>query len=103
MAIERMQRLSQALGASEFDAVALIPGPNLTYVTGLSFHLMERPVVFLLAPDRKPLFVLPELEKGKVDSSEFDADVFPYGEDQATWTRAFAGAAEAFGLDGMRL
>lgn len=103
MAKERMQRLSEALKASEFDALAFIPGPNLAYLTGLSFHLLERPVVLLLAPNRKPLFILPELEKAKVESSELDADVFPYSEDHDTWTKAFAGGAKSFGLDGMRL
>jgi len=99
----RMQRMSQSLKDSDFDALALIPGPNLTYLTGLSFHLFERPVVVLLAPERKPLFILPELEKSKAESGELDADIFPYGEDHATWTEAFAGGAKAFGLDEMKV
>ncbi len=103
MANERMQRLTESLRASDFDALALIPGPNLSYLTGLSFHLMERPVVVLLAPDRKPVFILPELEKAKAETSDMDADIFPYGEDQASWTEAFAGGAKHFGLDAMSL
>jgi Xaa-Pro dipeptidase len=101
VANERIDRLLDTLRGSQFDALALIPGPNLTYLTGLSFHLMERPVMVLLAPDHKPVFILPELEKAKAESSGLEADIFPYGEDQASWTQAFAGGAHAFGLDGM--
>lgn len=100
MTNERLQRLEEILRASTFDALGLIPGPNLTYLTGLSFHLMERPVVMLIAPDRRPLFILPELEKAKVELSEIDADLFPYSEDLTSWADAFSGGAEAFGLDG---
>ncbi len=103
MVKERMQRLSESLSHSNFDALALIPGSNLTYLTGLSFHLLERPVVVLLAPDRKPVFILPELEKAKAETSELDADIYPYNEDQSTWAKAFAGAATAFGLDHMHV
>lgn len=101
MVNERMQRLSQSLRDSDFDALALIPGPNLTYLTGLSFHLFERPIVALLSADRKPLFILPELEKSKAETGDLDAEIFPYGEDYATWTKAFAGGAKAFGLGDM--
>jgi Xaa-Pro dipeptidase len=34
--------------ANHLDCVALNPGPSLRYLTGLSFHLMERPVVVLV-------------------------------------------------------
>ncbi len=44
---------------------ALIPGPNMVYVTGLNFHLLERPVILMLAPGQTPHFILPELERGQ--------------------------------------
>jgi Xaa-Pro dipeptidase len=100
---ERIERLMETLTASPFDALALIPGPNLDYLTGISFHLLERPVVVLLSADHKPVFILPELEKAKAETSGLDADIFAYGEDQATWERAFAEGAEAFALAGMRV
>ena len=40
---QRLQRLQDALSAASLEAVALIAGPNLFYLTGLSFHLSERP------------------------------------------------------------
>jgi Xaa-Pro dipeptidase len=39
-----LERLAASLRTSDLDAVILNPGPTLTYLTGLHFHLMERPV-----------------------------------------------------------
>jgi Xaa-Pro dipeptidase len=41
----RLSTLQSLIASSASDFVALLPGPNLRYLTGLSFHLMERPVV----------------------------------------------------------
>ena len=62
----RFEKLNASLQTSDLDAVILNPGPTLTYLTGLHFHLMERPVVFLFAKDQDPAIVLPELELQKV-------------------------------------
>jgi Xaa-Pro dipeptidase len=50
MDASRLEKLMVALRQAGLDAVALTPGPTLTYLTGLHFHLMERPVVLLVAP-----------------------------------------------------
>ena len=49
----RFTRLFEQMRAHHLDAVALNPGPTLTYLTGLGFHLMERPTLLLAAlPDK---------------------------------------------------
>ncbi len=85
------------------EAVALNPGPSLTYLTGLHFHTSERPVVLLFAPGKRPALVLPELETRKVDAPLFELEVFPYGENPLDWVKAFTGAAHAVGLPGARV
>ena len=80
------------------DAIALNAGPSLFYLTGLSFHLMERPVVGLFAPDEAPRLVLPELEQSKAEGT--DLILFPYGEDEASRTEAFSQAAQSMHLAG---
>ena len=45
MTQSRLDKLNASLRTSELDAVILNPGPTLTHLTGLQFHLMERPVV----------------------------------------------------------
>ena len=47
------------------EALAIVPGPNLEYITGSEFHLSERPVVFFVSKD-SATFILPELESPKI-------------------------------------
>ena len=95
----RLEKLYTALQASQLDALALNPGPTLTYLSGLSFHLMERPVVMLFAPGKDPALVLPELEMLKVDELPYPAQAFPYSEDPSSWDAAFGSALQTLGLD----
>ena len=95
---ERWSNLYDLLDVQKVAAAAVIPGPNLAYLTGLRFHLMERPVVALFARGRPPHLVLPELEQDKARTSGLDLALFPYGEDEASRRAAFQEAAQAFGL-----
>jgi Xaa-Pro dipeptidase len=99
----RFDKLNASLRASDLDAVILNPGPTLTHLTGLQFHLMERPVVLLFAKDQDPAIVLPELELQKVASLPYKLQVFPYSENPSAWDGAFRQAAQALGLDGKRI
>jgi Xaa-Pro dipeptidase len=76
----------------------LNPGPSLAYLTGLHFHLMERPVVLFVAAGQPPAIVLPELEKIKLEALPFEVKGFPYGEDPSTWGAVFAQAMGSLGL-----
>lgn len=82
MVADRWQRLGQALRSAGLDALALNPGPSLYYLTGLSFHLMERPVVGLFTPEQIPCLVLPELEREKAASVGLDLHLETYGEEE---------------------
>jgi Xaa-Pro dipeptidase len=99
----RFDRLNASLGTSGLDAVILNPGPSLTHLTGLHFHLMERPVVLLFAKDQEPAIVLPELELQKVASLPYKLQVFAYPENPSEWNNAFRKAVQALGLDGKRI
>jgi Xaa-Pro dipeptidase len=94
----RLEKLHSALSGSGLDAVALNPGPTLAYLTGLSFHLMERPVLMLFAPGKDPALVLPGLELPKVEQLPYPAQAFPYAEDPSSWGAAFEQALRALGL-----
>jgi Xaa-Pro dipeptidase len=103
MTESRFDKLNASLQTSDLDAVILNPGPTLTHLTGLRFHLMERPVVLLLATDQIPAIVLPELELRKVATLPYELHVFPYSEDPSEWGNAFRQATQALGLDGKRI
>ncbi|MBI5964439.1 MAG: aminopeptidase P family protein [Chloroflexi bacterium] len=103
MTLARLNNLTASLLTSGLDAVILNPGPTLTYLSGLKFHLMERPVVLFVVPGQDPILVLPELELPKVDLFPYKVQAFAYGEIPSEWDDAFRKAAQALGLDGKRI
>lgn len=98
-----MEKLNASLRTSGLDAAALNPGSTLTYLTGAHFHLMERPIILLVAPGQQPALILPELETLKVERIPYSVQAFPYGENPSGWEAAFRNAAQALGLDGKRI
>jgi Xaa-Pro dipeptidase len=103
MTQSRLEKINASLQNSSLDAVILNPGPTLTHLTGLRFHLMERPVVLMFARDQAPAIVLPELELQKVATLPYRLQVFAYSENPAEWDGVFRKAAQALDLDGKRI
>jgi len=103
MTQSRFDKLNASLRTSDLDAVILNPGPSLKHLTGLGFHLMERPVVLLFAKDREPAIVMPELELQKVASLPYKLQVFTYPENPSEWDNVFRKAVQALDLDGKRI
>jgi Xaa-Pro dipeptidase len=99
----RQARLAQALAAAGMEALALNPGPTLTYLTGLHFHLSERPTLALFAPGAPVRLVLPVLESGKASQLPFESRVFTFDDDPASWPAAYQAAARAARLSGQRV
>lgn len=97
--VTRQARLAEALNLQGLDALALNPGPTLTYLTGLHFHLMERPVTALFPLGKPPVIILPQLEMAKLEGLPFSVQAFPFGEDPAKWPEVFKQAAQAAGID----
>jgi Xaa-Pro dipeptidase len=103
MTQSRFDQLNASLQTSDLDAVILNPGPTLTHLTGLRFHLMERPVVLIFAKDQDPAIVLPELELQKVASLPYTLQVFAYPENPSTWDGVFRRAVQSLNLDGKQI
>jgi Xaa-Pro dipeptidase len=99
MYTKRLSHLIEQAAAHGLDALALVPGPNLFYLTGLSFHLSERPIVALLPVDAPPVIVLPALEAVKVEQATVALDVFPYTDEEG-YTPAFQSACASLSLAG---
>ncbi len=68
---QRVRRLLTRAESQGLDALALMPGPNLGYLTGMHYHLSERPVLLILSVDDSPAVILPELEAGKAEAEGF--------------------------------
>jgi Xaa-Pro dipeptidase len=96
---KRLSQLYEIIALSGLDFIALNPGPSLSYLTGLDFHLMERPVVMIFPSQGPPLIVLPELEKLKLEKVPYPLQAFSYGEETSQWLGVFTQACQAAGLD----
>ncbi|MFZ3071197.1 MAG: Xaa-Pro peptidase family protein [Anaerolineaceae bacterium] len=94
----RVSKLTNLLNQHHLDAIVLNPGPSLIYLTGLQFHLMERPTVAIFTVEGKAALVLPILEQQKLTGLPFQPEVFSFGDDPATWQAAFTRALAALGL-----
>lgn len=98
----RLQTLYDIITTANLDAFALIPGANLRYITGIDFHLMERPLVVFFAPERAPVAVVPTLEQDRLAGCGFPVEAFAWS-DAEGYQGAFAAALAALALDGKRL
>lgn len=103
MSAARIAKLKAQLRQSGDDFAALVPGPNLAYFAGLSFHLSERPIVlFVPADDRPAGLILPGFEAGKAQDAAFEVQLHPYTDGQPFFG-AFEAAARAHILNGARV
>lgn len=98
--IASMQRLQAANGVT---CVALMPGANMFYFTGLPTHLSERPTVAFV-PSQGPMAVLlPELEASAARGClPGDARLFTY-RDEDGHEPAFHQLAEELALNGQTI
>jgi Xaa-Pro dipeptidase len=100
--ISRQAKLKTILQSTGLDSLILNAGPSLSYLTGLHFHLSERPVLVIFLQDRAPLIVLPELEQEKLKNLTFEIEPFLYGENPQQWSTVFQQAVQNAKLGGKR-
>jgi len=99
----RQQKLSAAIKAAGLDALVLNPGPSLMYITGLHFHLSERPILGIFFPEQPPVIVLPELEAAKLDGLAYEITPFTYGEEPAAWQVSFDRGLQQYPINSLGL
>lgn len=86
---DRLDRLTAAILANGLDGVALMPGPNMVYFTGIHCHVSERPIVAFIPADDEPAIIIPTLEAMKAEAAGIQPErIF-------AWTD-LEGYAEAF-------
>lgn len=101
--LERVQRLTGALQSSGLGGLVLNPGPSLTYFTGLSFHLSERPTCAFFCADGRAMLILAELEQPKLALTPVNFQPFTFNDNPASWLQAFQAALAFGGLQSARL
>ncbi|MBN1564863.1 MAG: aminopeptidase P family protein, partial [Anaerolineae bacterium] len=98
----RVQTLLDIAKSAGLDAVALIPGAHLQYLTGLDFHLSERPLVIFFTLTQEPVAIAPALEADRLAGCGFPIQIFPWSDTEG-YQGAFAAALDALQLDGKQL
>ena len=100
---KRLQGLRQQQAAHNLDYVAVMPGANLRYLTGLNLSLFERPIVFFFPREGRPASILPALEAPRIEADlPFEAELFVYSDEEGHQP-AFERAGRALNLAGKRL
>ena len=99
----RHTRLAEALKTAAIDALVLNPGPSLIYLTGLHFHLMERPIAVIFTPGQPLTIILPELETAKLTGLPYPVNVFTYNDNPATWPDIYRQAGQSTKIEGSRV
>ena len=100
---ERAQELNEKMRDRGLDAVALVPGPNLTYVSGINVHLSERPIILFLPVDDEPAIIIPVLEASKAEDAGIKLKRIFVWSDEAGYAGAFERASSGLGLSDSRL
>lgn len=97
---DRISKLRRAMQNEGLDAALLNPGPTLPYLTGLHFHISERPVILCIPADGEISIVLPELEKQKLAHASFPLSSHTYTEDLSSWQVGFDAALSSLAASG---
>lgn len=95
----RFEKLFAIMRQSKLDIVALIPGPNLRYLSNSVHFLMERPIVMFVPLDEQPIVVIPKLEIPLFKKHLVVPRIF-YWSDAEGYEIAFASAFEALDVHG---
>lgn len=85
----RLNRLTQEILAQGMDGIALMPGPNMVYLSGIHTHVSERPIILFIPADDEPAIIIPSLEAMKArDAGIPEARIFAWTDDEG-YTGAF--------------
>ena len=91
-------RISRLKSITGVDAVAIIPGANMTYFTGIHMHASERPAIAIFS-DTGRAVIVPELEVPVwSDHPELKVEIFSW-RDETGYAGAFQAAVKALKLD----
>ncbi|KRL35332.1 aminopeptidase P family N-terminal domain-containing protein [Liquorilactobacillus uvarum] len=75
---ERLTNLQDNLKKAGMDAYVITDQEDIWYFTNINYKPEQRPFIFVVYPDRKPLFIVPQLEVDHFTVSYFDYDMDNY-------------------------
>lgn len=86
---QRLERLNKQVLSHGLDGIALVPGPNMLYLSGIHAHISERPIILIIPADDDPAIIIPTLEASKASAAGIPADRIFDWSDEEGFTGAF--------------
>ncbi|MCH4165991.1 MAG: aminopeptidase P family N-terminal domain-containing protein, partial [Lentilactobacillus diolivorans] len=74
----RITTLQNNLQDNDLDAYVITDQEDIWYFTNINYKPEQRPFLFVVYPDKKPLFVVPKLEADHFTVPYFDYDLDHY-------------------------
>ncbi|MCU0498614.1 MAG: aminopeptidase P family protein [Anaerolineae bacterium] len=94
MSMDYAARRAKLKQLPDSDTIAIVPGANLHYFTGLNYHLSERPIIALFR-DQELSMIVPQLEVPQLQQrNDLEARTFVWN-DTDGYQGAFNSAVEA--------
>lgn len=103
MNTNRVTRLQTAMQTAGLDAIAIMPGSNMIYFSGMHTHISERPILLFIPADGPPAAIIPTLEAMKAEAAGVPAGRIFAWDDVGGYQGAFAAASAALNLAGSHL
>ncbi len=100
---KRLQKLQEQIKNQDLNGIALVPGPNLTYISGINTHISERPIILFVPAIGAPAIVMPTLEAMKAQEAGIPQNRIFDWNDQDGYSSAFQQASENLGLKEWKL
>lgn len=79
---KRVGRLVERARNQGLEAVVIMPGPNMYYLTGLEMHLSERPAMLFFPTGREPFAFCPAFETERIATGAGIPKVYAWGEEE---------------------
>lgn len=86
---DRMQRLTEQVLAQGADGIALMPGPNMLYLSAIHMFVSERPALLFVPADDDPAMIVPLLEADKAKAAGIPEERIFIWSDEEGYTGAF--------------
>jgi len=95
----RFNALRKDLAREGLRGAIIVPGPNMTYFTGVNSLLLERPFMFLVPAAGEPHLVAPAFESGPYAAGPLPMKIHPWTDSQGPGG-AISKAVEAVAMRG---
>lgn len=99
MSLQRLNKLRTLMKNHQIDVIALIPGPNLRYLTGGVHLVLERPILWFLPLEGQAIAIIPKLEVPLFSQHRLPATLYSWT-DKEGFSAAFEAGLAALDLSG---